>query len=155
MADREDYTDEPPRPRRREEDYDRPRRPVDEAVRMSREDLRTVAWAQKIIILCILGNLGTAPLRFALGSLPPELQSLSVLGLVVYYLAVCLTATACVFMMAVKVYGTGAGVVLGLLTLIPAVGLIVLLIVNAKATTIIKQNGIRVGLLGANMSDLP
>jgi hypothetical protein len=47
------------------------------------------------------------------------------------------------------------GVVLGILTLIPCVGLIVLLIINSKATGILKKNGVRVGLLGAKMSDLP
>ena len=35
-----------------------------------------------------------------------------------------------------KVYSTGLGIVLGLLTLIPCVGLIVLLIVNGKATSV-------------------
>ena len=34
----------------------------------------------------------------------------------------------------------------------PYIGLIVLLVVNGKATGILKQNGIKVGLLGANLS---
>jgi hypothetical protein len=117
--------------------------------------LRTVALSQKIIIFCILGNLATIPLRFALSSLPPGLDLLSALGLLVFYLGVAVTGTVFVFRMAVAVYGTGTGVVLGLLTLVPCVGLLVLLRINAKATNILKQNGIRVALLGANMSDLP
>jgi hypothetical protein len=32
--------------------------------------------------------------------------------------------------------------------------LITLLVVNGKATAILKQNGIRVGLLGANLSEI-
>jgi hypothetical protein len=44
--------------------------------------------------------------------------------------------------------------VLGILTLIPLVGLIVLLIVNGKATNLLREDGIHVGLLGARMSDL-
>jgi len=45
-------------------------------------------------------------------------------------------------------------VLLGILTLIPCIGLIVLLVVNGKATGILKQNGIKVGLLGANLSQI-
>lgn len=43
---------------------------------------------------------------------------------------------------------------MAILTLIPCIGLIVLLIINGKATSILKQNDVRVGLIGANMSDL-
>jgi hypothetical protein len=59
-----------------------------------------------------------------------------------------------VFLLAIKVYSTGVGVLLGILTLVPCIGLIVLLIVNGKATGILKQNGIKVGLLGANLSQI-
>jgi hypothetical protein len=80
---------------------------------------------------------------------------IGILVLAVYYLVVAITATVFVFMMAIKVYGTGTGIVLGLLVIIPLVGLITLLIINSKATAILKENDIRVGLLGARMSDLP
>jgi hypothetical protein len=163
----DEYTDEPPPPRRRRDDDEytdepRPSRrrrddddDYDDRPRMSRADVRAVAWAQKAIILCILANLATLPLRFALSTLDPGLQLLGVIVLAVYYLAVAITATVFVFMLAVKVYGTGMGVVLGILTLIPCVGLIVLLIINSKATGILRKNGVRVGLLGAKMADLP
>ena len=49
----------------------------------------------------------------------------------------------------VKVYGTGLGIFLGILCLVPLIGLIVLLAVNGKETRVLKQNGIKVGLLGA------
>lgn len=52
-------------------------------------------------------------------------------------------------MLATRVYGTGAGIVLGVLTLIPCLGLVILLLVNRKATDVLKQHGIGVGLLGA------
>ncbi|MCL4194085.1 MAG: hypothetical protein KJZ87_20275 [Thermoguttaceae bacterium] len=35
------------------------------------------------------------------------------------------------------------------------IGLITLLVVNGQATNVLRQNGIRVGLLGADMSQLP
>lgn len=48
----------------------------------------------------------------------------------------------------------GLGIVLGILTLIPCIGLIVLLVINGKATGVLRENGIGVGLLGANLSKL-
>lgn len=69
-------------------------------------------------------------------------------------LVVGLAGTVFVFLLAIKVYSTGVGVLLGILTLVPCIGLIVLLIVNGKATGILKQNGIKVGLLGANLSQI-
>jgi hypothetical protein len=158
---RDDFEDGPPLPRRRrereddEDDDDRPRRSRDvRASRMSIADLRGVATSQKAIIWCILGNLATLPLRFVLNELPPTLQLAGFIGLIVFYLAVGITATVFVFLLAVKVYSTGTGVALGILTLLPCIGLIVLLIINSKATGILQRNGVRVGLLGANMSDL-
>ena len=65
-----------------------------------------------------------------------------------------LVATVFVFLLAIKVYSTGVGILLRVLTLIPVVGLIVLLIVNGKATAILKQNGIKVGLMGADLSQI-
>jgi hypothetical protein len=83
--------------------------------------------------------------RFAL---PPDLQILFIIGSVVLSIA----GTVFVFMLAMKVYSTGLGIFLGLLTLIPCVGLICLLIVNGKATAVLQANGIHVGLLGADPS---
>jgi hypothetical protein len=46
------------------------------------------------------------------------------------------------------------GVVLGILTLIPCIGLIALLIINGKATAVLKNHGIKVGFFGARASDV-
>jgi len=70
-------------------------------------------------------------------------------------LVVGVTAAVFVFMLALAVYSTGTGIVLGILTLIPIVGLIVLLIVNGKATSILRQHGIKVGLMGADPKQIP
>ncbi len=87
------------------------------------------------------------PAQFAI---PEEFRIFLALALI----PLGLTATVFVFLLATKVYTTGVGVVLGVLTLIPCIGLIVLLIINAKATNILKAHGIRVGLLGASTSDI-
>ena len=69
-------------------------------------------------------------------------------------LVVGIVGTVFVFRLAIRVYSTGVGILLGVLTLIPCISLIVLLVVNGKATAILKQNGIKVGLLGANLSEV-
>ncbi len=113
----------------------------------TREDLKSVATYQKGILVCILIQFVVVFCQFVL---PPELQLITSLGLIVAGLA----GTVFVFLLAIKVYSTGLGALLGILTLIPCIGLIVLLVVNGKATAILKQNGIRVGLMGANLSKI-
>lgn len=113
----------------------------------TRDDLRSVAKSQKGILVCILIYLVAVFAQFAL---PLEVRPLVGIGV----LLVGLVGAVFVFMLAIKVYGTGLGIVLGILSLVPCIGLIVLLVVNGKATGVLKQNGIKVGLLGANISTI-
>jgi hypothetical protein len=113
----------------------------------SREDLKAVAQYQKGILVCILIYLVAVIGQFAI---PPNLRILVALSIV----AVGIAGTVFVFLLAMKVYSTGLGIFLGLLTVLPCVGLIVLLAVNGKATRILRENGIRVGLLGADLSKI-
>jgi hypothetical protein len=145
--DEQDY-DEDVRPRRRrsqdEEDYD------DEPHRNKRlpaAKLRAIAIRQKVIIFCILGYLIAVVAQFVI---PQDLR----IVIAIPALIIALTATVFVFLLAVEVHGTGLGILFGILTLIPCVGLIILVIVNAQATSVLKQNRVRVGLMGANMSDI-
>lgn len=111
-------------------------------------DLRTIAVRQRAIMYCILGYIVFIVAQFVL---PPEIRwvaSLAALGM-------SITAAVFVFMLAIALYSTAAGIVLGILTLIPLVGLIVLLIINGKATNVLRQNGIRVGLMGADPRQIP
>jgi hypothetical protein len=108
------------------------------------EDVRSVAVYQKGILICILLNLCAVFGQFLI---PDQLRLLYFLGV----LLISLTGTVFTFLLATKVYGVALGIVLGLLTLIPCVGLVVLLIVNGKATNVLRQNGYRVGLLGAKL----
>ena len=113
----------------------------------SREDLKAVARYQKGILVCILIYLIAMIGQFAI---PADFRPLIGLGILV----VGLVGTVFVFLLAIKVYSTGVGVLLGILALIPCIGLIALLVVNGKATGILKQNGINVGLLGADVSQI-
>ncbi len=110
-------------------------------------NLRDIAGKQRAIILCILANIGVLCSQFMA---PPAVRPLIAL----LFLGVGITATIFVFMLALTMYSTGVGIVLGILTIIPYVGLLPLLIVNGKATGILRHHGIKVGLMGAKMSQL-
>lgn len=120
----------------------------------SRDDVRKVAQYQKGIIVCILIYLLAVMGQFAAAigqfAVPPELRLF--LGLGVFLLGI--VGAVFVFLLAMKTYGTALGILLGLLSLVPCIGLIVLLVVNGKATNILKQNGIKVGLMGADVSSI-
>jgi hypothetical protein len=167
-VDEDDYADEeederPRRRRRREDEIDdedeeratrqgrrsrrerrRGRRGSDS--RLSRRDVYSVAIYQKVLLLCILGQISLAILSGVVG--PVGLK----LVLILAVLATGLVATVFVFMLAIKAYSAGVGVVLAILTFIPVVGLIILLIINGKATSILKEHGYKVGFLGASLS---
>ena len=114
----------------------------------ARADLRTVAIRQRAIMYCILAYIVAAILRFVL-PFPANL----IMALVV--LAAMITGAVFVFMLAISLYNVGVGVTLGILTLIPLVGLIVLLIVNGKATNVLRDHGVHGGLMGAKLSQIP
>ena len=112
-----------------------------------REDVRAVAVYQKGILVCILLYLLVVVGAFV-G--PVRLRLLIAIAVIV----IELVGLVFVFLLSTKVYGTVAGVLLGILTLVPCLGLLALLRVNAKATTVLRQNGHKVGLLGASISKL-
>ena len=113
-----------------------------------REDLRSVAVYQKGILVCILISLlGIAFNIFALATqaaVPPAVS----MAISVLLLVVGLASAVFVILLAIKVYNIALGIVLGLLSVLPCIGLIVLLVVNGKATRILQSNGHRVGLAG-------
>jgi hypothetical protein len=111
-------------------------------------DLRSVAGLQKAIIFCILFNLIVYACQFFF---PAERRWVVALPAI----PVGLASTVCLFMLALRLYSPAAGIILGLLSLVPWVNLIILLVVNQKATKTLQSHGIRVGFLGANLSQVP
>jgi hypothetical protein len=128
--------------------FEAPRAPLGEVVGVKSgrlEDLRKVASYQRAILICILIYIVTFMGQFAV---PPAQRTI----LAVLTFCVSLVATVFVFMLAMKVYSRGLGILLGILAIIPCIGLLVLLMINDKATKILRQNGYKVGFLGADMS---
>jgi hypothetical protein len=113
-----------------------------------RNDLRVIATRQRAIMFCILGYIIAIIGQFAL---PPEMRF--IVGIIAIGLSI--TASVFVFMLAIALYSTGTGIVLGILTLVPLIGLFVLLTVNGKATNLLRQHGIKVGLMGADPRQVP
>ncbi len=83
-------------------------------------------------------------------TVPAEIRPIISLAIPVVGLA----GAVFVFLLAIKIFGTGVGVLLGILSMIPCLGLLVLLTVNGRATEVLKQNGVKVGLLGAKISEI-
>lgn len=111
-----------------------------------RDDLRKIAIYQKGVIICLLAYF---VLLLALTFAPHGIE----LAIGIFYLATALAAIVFVFLLAIKVYRLPLGILLGMLTLIPCLGLVALVIMNSKATEILRANGFEVGLLGANLSE--
>ena len=120
----------------------------------TRADLRSVATYQRGIMVCILLYFIVIAMQAIIASqieVPPLFRVLSGLAI----LANGVAGAVFVFLLSIKVYGPALGILLGVLTLIPFLGLLALLRVNAKATNVLQQNGIKVGLLGANPATIP
>jgi hypothetical protein len=111
-----------------------------------REDLKTIALAQKSIFVCILLQILGFTAQFAA---PLEYR----LPILIAIMAVNIIAVASVLLLAIKVYNVVTGVILCLGAMVPCISLLVLLVVNSKTTSILQQNGHRVGLLGADLSE--
>jgi hypothetical protein len=113
--------------------------------------IRQIAQQQRGIIYCILAEIIVVVLLVTVGRTAPLLA----LALDLAYVAVMVTGAVFLFMLSISLYNTAAGIILGILSLIPLLGLLILLMVNNKATTTLREHGVRVGLMGANSATLP
>ncbi len=112
---------------------------------LTRQDLYSVAIYQKAVLWCILANFVALIAQLAV---PEEFRIYFSLVLI----PVGLIATVFVFLLAMRVYSVVIGIVLGVLTMIPCIGLITLLVINQKASGTLAKHGYAVGLMGANLS---
>ena len=110
---------------------------------------------QKVILVCILIQIVNIVFQMAvaIGKLPIPQAALMAASIV--SLITSVVSAVYVFILAIRIYNTGLGILFGLLALVPCAGLIVLLVVNAKATGILQANGHKVGLMGADLSTIP
>jgi hypothetical protein len=111
-----------------------------------REDVRAVAVYQKGILVCILTYLLAIVAMFLV-----PLAVRPVIGFLV--MGVIITAVVFVSLLCAKIYSTAVAIIFAVLTLVPCLNLIMLLVLNAKATSILRENGHTVGLMGADLSE--
>ena len=85
-----------------------------------------------------------------------ETKSLIAVGLgMLVVVGVIVLTVVCVFRLALSIYSTATAITVGILTLIPYLGILILLIINSKATKILRTNGIKVGLMGDKVKQIP
>lgn len=111
----------------------------DEQTATITQPIENVASGQKLIIYAILVYFLTIGLRAAFGDIA---GLVSIVAIVMSLVGVFRLASG-------LGYSTGAKVVLVILLVVPLVGLIVLLVLNSRATKALRGEGYKVGLLGA------
>jgi hypothetical protein len=113
------------------------------------DGVRKVANYQRAIIFCLLANIGFWITSISLqGQANPALTTI----LMIVFFAVGLAQLVFIVLLATEVYNVAIGVVLGLFSFFPCLGLLILLMVNQKSTKTLQANGVRVGFLGADLS---
>ncbi|MGP0069885.1 MAG: hypothetical protein ACLQGP_40570 [Isosphaeraceae bacterium] len=121
----------------------------------SKAKLASIAFSQRYLIICIFLQIAlyiglVATNRGNNAPSGPSIVSLCLaLGMVVSGLA----GTVFAFKLAMQIHSTGVGILLGILTLIPCLGLFVLLAINGSATRMLRDKGYHVGFLGADLSE--
>lgn len=118
---------------------------------LDKETLRSVAGFQKGVLFSILGQIVAVIILMAGGQSLPPMVTILVQGLAALS---AIAGMVFVLLLALKIYSPVVAVLLAILALAPCIGLICLLVINGKATGILKSHGIKVGLLGANISSI-
>jgi hypothetical protein len=111
-----------------------------------REDLKAVATYQRYVLWCLLFQI---IIYFAGGyamqsGLIPFLIFQILLGMI------GLAGVVSAILLGIRVYGVVLGILFGLFVFFPCLGLVILLLMNQRATSYLQQHGIEVGFMGAD-----
>jgi hypothetical protein len=105
------------------------------------------------VLSAILANIGVTGLAYATqgaGSISPAM-SIAVIAL--YICVVVFQVVAMVGLSNALGGSVGSAILVGISCFIPCVSLIVLLMLNGKATKALQASGIKVGVMGANLQE--
>lgn len=114
------------------------------------EDLKRVASAQKAIIICVQLYLLAIAVWVFVGKYPMPLAVR--VAVAVGMAALAIGSMVLVVILCMRVYGISVGIFLGILTMVPCLGLFILLMASTKATRVLRDNGYTVGFTGADLS---
>jgi uncharacterized membrane protein len=112
---------------------------------VDREKLRRVARRQQWVLYALLAQIAVYVAMLALqgASGVAALLGLLFLGLAIF-------SMVAVFLLAKELLHIVVAVICTVLMLIPCISLLTLVIVNGRATRLLQQHGVKVGLMGAN-----
>lgn len=123
-------------------------------------ELRSIAQYQRYLIICILIQiLSYIAYIVSAVALRPDVNNpagagLAMIGLFLIVLLIAgLAATVFAFLLTMKLSNVGVAILVLILCLIPCLGLIALLTINGIATNRLRNAGVNVGFMGADMSD--
>jgi DNA-directed RNA polymerase subunit RPC12/RpoP len=109
-------------------------------------NLRKIAISQKGILVCMPVQI---LLYIAFLMTPWQWKLIPALPLIV----AGLLGMVFTLMLAIELYSVGLGILLGLLALLPIIGLLVLFILSSKGMNVLKEHGHSVGFMGADLSE--
>jgi hypothetical protein len=141
-----------------ENPYEAPRSPTRAPVggkKKQSKEVREVAVYQKGILICIAIYLAAVLINLVVnvGKVPvPSFVPVAVAGVALINI---LVGVVFVFLLSMKLYHPVVGVLMSVLALVPCIGLLILLLISTKATAMLQENGYTVGLLGANLNEIP
>ncbi len=120
-----------------------------------REDMRRVAVYQRLIICCILAQLPPVVVMTSFRAhevMPMARAELLHRAAFIFLWGAAIVGLVLAVLLTTKVYNVVAGALLIPFMFSPYIGFLALLGVNGLATSILRRNGYRVGLLGAKLS---
>lgn len=126
----------------------------------SRDEVMAVASAQKMmlwtLVVAIVCNISIQAISLNLKQQPvaPEVLIAIGLGAVIFAIVLVVLQISSVIRLCLALKEGWATVIYVLVQFIPCANLILLLFLNSRATTFLKKQGIRVGLMGASRAEL-
>ena len=118
------------------------------------EHLRRVAIYQKGVLFAIGVYLLNLFMNILSGIAQVNLPIALTVSIAVLALVAVLVGIVSVGLLAGRMHGAVIGVAMAFVAFIPCVNLIMLFVINHQATQLLKRNGVHVGLLGAQMSNI-
>lgn len=112
----------------------------------SRDQFRRVAQKQRMVIFALLAYILVYVLAIAVAQHSP----LAGVIVLVIALGVAIFALVSIVALALEIASLPVAIVCAILMFVPCVSLIVLLVINQKATSYLQQHGIKVGFLGVD-----
>ena len=122
-----------------ENPYASPRAPLGSGPTGNHKTVESLASGQKLVIFAILLNIAGGVLHFVIGSIAALVSIGAFVMSIIGILRLCSGLG----------YSIGVKILMLVLMIVPLINLITLVILNGKATKILRENGYTVGLFGA------